>query len=107
MSKRQTLMLLGVIVISFLFLGFRSSWDKLIAIVSGVAIIFVAYKLTPEPVRAKKLNFVEYKNDVAVVKSDTAPVANTIVENVIDTNVAQDEVSNASEITKEETNKIS
>lgn len=47
MSKRQLLCLLGVWVIGFLFLGFPSSWHKIIAIVTGLIIILIAYNLPP------------------------------------------------------------
>jgi len=76
MSKRQTLMLFGVMVISFLFLGFPAVWDKIIAVFCGFTIIFIALKLKPELI-TKKYSFVEHKNteDVVLQKSDVvAPV---------------------------------
>lgn len=48
MSKRQIICLLGVWVIIFLFLGFPSSWDKIIAVISGLAIIAIAYNTAPD-----------------------------------------------------------
>lgn len=55
-------MLFGIIVISFLFLGFPAFWDKLIAIFCGLIIIFISFRLKPEPVRPKKYSYVEHKN---------------------------------------------
>lgn len=40
--------MLGVWVIVFLFLGFPSDWEKILAVVSGLLIIVVAYTL-PAP----------------------------------------------------------
>lgn len=45
MSKRQFLMLIGVWVAVFLFLGFPLLWHKIIAVVSGLVIIMMAYRL--------------------------------------------------------------
>lgn len=45
MSKRQLLCLLGAWVMLFLFLGLPSSWLKVIAVVSGLVIIFISYNL--------------------------------------------------------------
>lgn len=64
MSKRQVLMVLGVWVAVLLFLGFPSSWDKLIAVVSGLLVLFVAYRLNPDakPRSADPMPYVEHKN---------------------------------------------
>lgn len=48
MSKRQLLCVLGVWVIIFLFLGFPSAWHKIIAIISGLAIIGLSYTFPPD-----------------------------------------------------------
>jgi hypothetical protein len=45
MSKRQLLCLLGAWTIVFLFLGLPSGWHKIIAIVTGLLVIIVAYNL--------------------------------------------------------------
>jgi hypothetical protein len=45
MSKRQWLMVLGVWVMAFLFLGFPGSWDEPILALSGLIIVAVAYRL--------------------------------------------------------------
>ncbi len=48
MSKRQLLCLLGIWVILFLFLGVPSLWHKIISVISGLIIVFVAYNLPHE-----------------------------------------------------------
>lgn len=48
MSKRQWLCLMGVWVMIFLFLGVPSLWHKIIALVSGIIIIAIAYNLPQE-----------------------------------------------------------
>ncbi len=48
MSKRQWLSLMGVWVMIFLFLGFPSTWHKIIALISGVIIIAIAYNIPQE-----------------------------------------------------------
>ncbi len=48
MSKRQWLCVLGVWVIVFLFLGVPSTWHKIIALLTGLIIIFISYNLPQE-----------------------------------------------------------
>ncbi len=48
MSKRQWLCLMGVWVMIFLFLGVPSLWHKIIALVTGLIIIAIAYSLPHE-----------------------------------------------------------
>lgn len=48
MSKRQWLCILGFWVAVFLFLGVPPFWDKIIAGITGVIIIIVAYNLPHE-----------------------------------------------------------
>ncbi len=48
MSKRQLLCVLGVWVMALLFLGIPSSFHKILAILTGLAIIFISYNLSPE-----------------------------------------------------------
>ncbi len=45
MSKRQLLVLIGVWIMVFLFLGFPIMWHKILAVVSGLVIIVMAYRL--------------------------------------------------------------
>ena len=48
MSKRQLLCLLGIWVMLFLFLGVPSFWHRIIAVISGLIIVAVAYNLPHE-----------------------------------------------------------
>lgn len=48
MSKRQWLCLMGVWIMIFLFLGFPLMWHKVIAIISGIIIIAIAYNIPGE-----------------------------------------------------------
>lgn len=48
MSKRQLLTLIGVWVMIFLFLGIPPLWHKILAVVTGLAVIAIAYSL-PAP----------------------------------------------------------
>jgi len=68
-------------VISFLFLGFPAFWDKMIAVFCGFIIIFISFRLKPEPVK-KKYSFIEQKNvddrdvgNIPFTKSDMAAQA--------------------------------
>lgn len=54
MSKRQILCALGVLIIIFLFLGLPSFWDKIIAVLSGLLIIFISYNLPVDTTADKK-----------------------------------------------------
>lgn len=45
MSKRQLLMILGVWVMLILYLGFPAHWDKFLLLVTGLVIIFIAYRM--------------------------------------------------------------
>jgi hypothetical protein len=69
MSKRQLSALLGLWVIVFLFLGFPSSWDKWIAVITGILIILVAYR------KVQKKNPVS--DSVFVQSNSTQNAANT------------------------------
>jgi uncharacterized protein YqhQ len=48
MSKRQVLMLIGIWVIVFLFIGFPSTWHKVLAVITGGLIIGITFTLRPE-----------------------------------------------------------
>lgn len=72
MSKRQLSALLGLWVIVFLFLGFPSSWDKWIAVISGILIILVAYKKVPKKNPVSNSVFVQ--NNVTQSPSDAHEV---------------------------------
>jgi cell division protein FtsW (lipid II flippase) len=45
MSQRQWIVIIGVWVMVFLFLGFPSSWEKAFAILTGLVIILFAYRI--------------------------------------------------------------
>lgn len=48
MSKRQLLCVFGAWIMIFLFLGFPTKWQKVIAVVSGLAVIGISYSF-PAP----------------------------------------------------------
>lgn len=60
-------MILGIWVIVFLFLGFPSTWDKILAILSGFFIIVISYRMTPPPETKKEsgqnMPYVESKSE--------------------------------------------
>jgi hypothetical protein len=45
MSQRQWIVIIGVWIIIFLFLGFPSSWEKALAALTGLLVIFLAYRI--------------------------------------------------------------
>lgn len=53
MSKRQWLTLLGVWIMVFLFLGFPPLWRYIMAVVSGLIIILIAYNLPADSRKEK------------------------------------------------------
>lgn len=53
MSKRQTLSLLGFLVVVFLFLGLPSRGEQIVAVIIGLLIIFISYTL-PTPISATR-----------------------------------------------------
>ncbi len=64
MSKRQFLIILGVWVMVFLFLGFPPEWDKIFGLVVGVLIIIIAFKFKPpaKPVASERVTYTEHKS---------------------------------------------
>ena len=66
MSKRQILVLLGVWVGVFLFLGLPSGWLEILGVITGISLIALAYSLGSEPVRSSNIDntFVEHRSDV-------------------------------------------
>ncbi len=48
MSKRQILIILGVLTMIIPYLGFPETGDKILSIIVGILVIFVAYRLKPE-----------------------------------------------------------
>lgn len=45
MSKRQTIMLVGVWFVVLPFLGFPAQWEKVLAVISGLAVVWAASRL--------------------------------------------------------------
>jgi len=80
MSKRQVLILLGIWIAVFLFLGFPSSGDKIISLVSGILIIWIAFRMRPAaPMEAaERMPYVEHKNQASdpETPTDTAIINN-------------------------------
>jgi len=68
MSQRQWVVLIGVWVIVFLFLGFPSSWEKVLAIATGLLIISMAYRI----------KFKEPKPPVGAPFTDNVPPAQSM-----------------------------
>ena len=58
-------MILGVWIVIFLFLGFPSSWDRVFALISGLLIVIIAYRLKSETSTRSLGNmpYVEHKSD--------------------------------------------
>ena len=61
MSKRQALSIIGVWVMIFVFLGVPSSWHKVIAIITGIIIIAIAYNISPKENKNTVDTFIENK----------------------------------------------
>ncbi|OHA17016.1 MAG: hypothetical protein A3C79_01905 [Candidatus Taylorbacteria bacterium RIFCSPHIGHO2_02_FULL_45_28] len=75
MSKRQFLIILGVWVMVFLFLGFPTTWDKVLSLVTGVLIIVVASKFKPatREILPEHLSYIEHKS-VKPIESVAKPI---------------------------------
>lgn len=75
MSKRQTIMLLGVWVMILFRLGFPAQIREFIALLTGVAIIFVASRIKTDakPTSASSVSYVEHRRP-------TPPQATTVPE---------------------------
>lgn len=61
MSKRQVLIVLALWIIIFLFLGFPSRYEKILAIVTGLLIMIVAYRIRTPRSTEQSDTFVERK----------------------------------------------
>ena len=66
MSKRQILILIGVWVIVFTFLGFPIVWQQILAVITGVAMIILAYVMRQDLPKAddRQVPFVEHKSEI-------------------------------------------
>lgn len=73
MSKHQIIILLGVWVIIFPFLGFPFFLDKIIALITGILIISMVYSIRNEKSFSRK-NSIESKNEnISFVEHRVAP----------------------------------
>ena len=71
-------MLVGVWVILFLFLGLPQYLHKILAVITGVGLIFLGYKLGSEaPANVDQANspFEEHKSEVITSPSETVSVS--------------------------------
>ncbi len=92
MSKRQIIILLGLLIILLPFLGFNSRWDTVISVIVGILIIYLASSIQPQNLSKKDsinksqsfsnstdtqesqdLPFVDHRTDI---KTDSQSVAN-------------------------------
>jgi hypothetical protein len=82
MSKRQLLIILGVWMMLFLFLGFPSSWDKVFALISGIIIVVISITLKPPQriVHKDSVPFVEHKSTTPPHIADSTVSANTNID---------------------------
>ena len=46
MSRQQWLSIIGVWVMVFLYLGFPTGWDKIFALITGLLIILISFRVT-------------------------------------------------------------
>jgi len=80
MSKRQFIIILGVLVAVIQFLGFPTSWNKFFTFVCGFLIIGIAYRMGPKvkAVNVGSLPYEEYKRSKSTVNSnETNTITNT------------------------------
>ena len=82
MSKRQVLIIIGILVALIPFLGFPSTWDQIITLVLGFIIIAVAYRIKPgvssRPPR--DMSYIEHKNK-PIQSNDTTPIVGNEITN--------------------------
>ncbi len=80
MSKRQIIMVLGVWVGIFLFLGIPGTWKEILAVATGLILVVVAYSLKSEGAVSmnKDVPYAEHKSEVtaSIEKSPTSPITN-------------------------------
>ncbi len=74
MSKRQIIILLGIWVVVFLFLGFPQVWQKLLAIATGLYLIVLAYSLSSDAPKTTDIRspFVEHRSTLETRQVETA-----------------------------------
>lgn len=66
MSKRQILMILGLLIIIVTFLGFPWGVKEFFIIVGGALVAVIAYSMAPKvkPTRESDVPFTEYKSAI-------------------------------------------
>ena len=74
MSKRQVLMILGVIIMILLFLGFPSAWDKFFAVAIGAIIVAVSYSIGSAERRAQREEDLAAAPSVSATPEASSPV---------------------------------
>lgn len=77
MSKRQLLILLGIWVMIFTFLGFPPAWKQVFAVASGALIVTIAIASRPKErtiSEKKQVPFVEHR------ATDTRPSMESIIK---------------------------
>jgi TRAP-type C4-dicarboxylate transport system permease small subunit len=73
MSKRQWLIIFGVIVAILPFLGFPSSWIAVLSVIIGILIVFIAYRIQPNSISKNSkeaMPFSEHKSEPEKVMND-------------------------------------
>ncbi|MBU6427141.1 hypothetical protein KGQ27_02780 [Patescibacteria group bacterium] len=69
MSKRQWLIIFGVIVVALPFLGFPLNWNAAFSVALGLLIIIVAYRIAPTTeamaTNSEDLPYAEHHSDIA------------------------------------------
>ena len=62
MKKERIILFLGIWIIILPFLGFPNTWDKVLFVITGLTISFVAYLFFRQKQRQKK--YLDINNDV-------------------------------------------
>ncbi|MES2216161.1 MAG: hypothetical protein V4481_02600 [Patescibacteria group bacterium] len=74
MSKRQWLILFGLWIIIFPFLGFPSEWNKIFAVATGILICFAAYRSNPDVSigsgKEDHIPYVEHRSDTNITSTN-------------------------------------
>ncbi len=79
MSKRQVLMIIGVLVAIVPFLGFPLGFQKFWAVFCGIVVALIAYSFAPKvkPVKSADVPFSEHKSAPVTTEQKTAPTSST------------------------------
>ena len=88
-------MLLGVWVIAFLFLGFPSSWHNVLAVLTGILMIILAYRLPSEakPENKTAVPFIEHKNPPVPTEVMPEKVAENTPTDPIESNTPEPSIT--------------